>query len=53
MIYKFPFFVWINLKKFLNKSVFDFCGIKLTEFKLVDKLHKLSENERKEVLENI
>jgi len=53
MIYKFPFFAWINLKKFLNKTTFDYCGIKLTEFKLIDKLHRLSPEERKEVLENI
>ncbi len=53
MIYSFPFFAWINLKKFLNKTTFDFCGIKLTEFKMVDKLHSLSEEKRKEILKKI
>jgi len=53
MIYKFPFFVGINLKKFLNKTTFDFCGIKLTEFKLFDKFHSLSEEKRKMILKNI
>jgi len=53
MIYSFPFFVWINLKKFLNKTTFDFCGIKLVEFKLFDKFHRMSDNERNNILENI
>jgi putative NADPH-quinone reductase len=52
-IYSIPFITGINLKAFFKKSIFWFCGIKLTEFKLISKFHKLSENERKEILDNI
>ncbi|MCD5380849.1 NAD(P)H-dependent oxidoreductase, partial [Candidatus Gracilibacteria bacterium] len=49
MIYNFSFFVGINLKKILNKTTFDFCGIKLVEFKLFDKFHRMNEDERKNI----
>ena len=52
-IYKFPFFVWINLKKFLNKTTFDFCWIKLTEFKMLSNFHNKNDEEKKEFLKNI
>ena len=52
-IYSIPFISWINLKWLFKKSIFWFCGIKLTEFKLFGKFHKLSEDKRKEILKNI
>jgi len=51
--YKIPFILWINLKKFLNKSTFDFCGIKMTDFKLFSKFHSKSEEEKKGILRSL
>jgi len=51
--YSIPFITGINLKAFFKKSIFWFCGIKLTEFKLISKFHKLSDKEKTEVLKNI
>ena len=52
-IYNFSFFMWINLKKFLNKAIFDFCWIKLTEFKMLSKFHIKSEEEKNIFLKNL
>ena len=52
-VYKIPFLAGISLKRFFDKAIFDFCGIKLTEFKLFSKFHKMPEKEKKEILDNI
>ncbi len=44
---------WVNLKIYFEKALFWFCGIKMKDFKLIWSLREKSEEERKEILENI
>ncbi len=44
---------WINLETYFDKSLFWFCGIKMTDFKLYGELRSSTEDERKEFLDNI
>lgn len=44
---------WVNLKTYFDKSLFWFCGVKMTDFKLYWELRASTEDERKEFLENL
>ncbi len=52
-VYKIPFLVWINLKKYLDRAVLWFCGIQTTHFQLVWSLSKKTSEQRTEILQNI
>ncbi len=44
---------WVNLKTYFEKALFWFCGVKMKDFKLIWSLREKTEEERKEILENI
>jgi len=44
---------WINLKDYFEKAIFGFSGIKLKDFKLIDKLRERRKTQEKEILENL
>lgn len=52
-IYKIPFIVWISIKNYLSRAILGFCGIKVVDFNLYSGLRKMTENERKGILDNI
>jgi NAD(P)H dehydrogenase (quinone) len=52
-IYKFPFFIWVNLKKFLSRAILGFCWIKLKSFNIYSSLRSKTEEQKKKILENI
>lgn len=44
---------WINLKTYFEKSLFGFCGIKMTDFTLFWELRASTEEDRKDFLKNL
>jgi NAD(P)H dehydrogenase (quinone) len=44
---------WMNLKTYFEKSLFWFCGIKMSDFKLIWELRASSEEYRKDILKNL
>ena len=44
---------WVNLKTYFDKSLFWFCGIKMTDFKLLGELRATSLEDRESFLENL
>ncbi len=52
-IYKISFFSWINIRKYLSKTIFWICGIKLKKFILYSRLKFRTEKEKEKILQSI
>jgi len=52
-LYKIPLFTWVNIKKYITKSILNFCGIKVNWGMSIGGLRWKSEQQRTSILNKI
>lgn len=52
-IYKIPFFVGLNLRKYISKAILAFCGIKTTGWMTIGGLRGKTQEQKKAILEKL